>query len=104
MQQRWNAHTAEEELPASKFLDVEQLANNDLGEPQKFHRRRGFRRTKKGGDRLLDTGAVLKDADDRGRIEIDPDRFRIKEGEAAEGVPASRLTPDGEPEEVPRAG
>lgn len=103
VKKRRNAHTPEEEFFARKLLHIEDLMNDHIREPEKFHRGGGIAAAEKGRHRLVDAGTILENSQRDGRIQIDPNGAGLQEGKSAEGMPAAGLTPDGHSDHASRA-
>ena len=105
LQHRRNAHAAEKELLLREFLHVEQFAHDFVGVAQQLDQRFGIAQAAffdKGAHGLLHRQAVFHDAQRHEGVQIDPDRLRVDQRDAAEGHPAAGLAPDHAADDVLR--
>lgn len=104
MQQRRDAHAAEEKLLFREVPDVEQFADQGVGMPQQLQRGGGVRFADDAGDRLLDRLMILENAQCGEGVEPDPHIALIafQKRQPLETMPAAGLAPDGKADDVLR--
>ena len=97
VQQRRDAHAAEEQLLPGKFFDIEQLANHFIREAEKFQQGSVIRASSELcilAHGILDQGAILEQAERDEGVQLRPHGGVIHKREPAEGYPAAGLAPD----------